>query len=173
MEKLEIEIAEIITEYRDRTGKQLTIGTTESATGGGIADRLTNTPGSSDYFKGSVVAYSDKVKIDILGVREETIENHGAVSSQTAIEMAQGGKSLLGVDICVSDTGIAGPSGGSSEKPVGLFYIGLAARDDKFSSSYVLQGNREENKRHAVEEALNILKQYLIQYLNKWEREQL
>ncbi len=173
MEKLEIEIAEIITEYRDRTGKQLTIGTTESATGGGIADRLTNTPGSSNYFKGSVVAYSDKVKIDILGVREETIENHGVVSSQTAIEMAQGGKRLLGVDVCVSDTGIAGPSGGSSEKPVGLFYIGLAARDDKFSRSYVFQGNREENKRRAAEEALNILKQYLIQYLNKWERDQL
>jgi len=167
MGKPEIEIAELIREYQASTGKLLTIGTAESATGGRIADKLTNVPGSSDYFKGSLVAYSNEIKINVLGVRRETIENYGAVSSQTAIEMAEGGKRLLDVDICLSDTGIAGPSGGSSEKPVGLFHIGLAAKGSGLSQKFVFHGNREKNKRDAAEAALNILKQYLIQCITK------
>ena len=162
MAELEAEIAQLIREYQAKTGKLLTIGTVESATGGRIADRITNVPGSSDYFKGSIVAYSNEVKINAIGVKKETIENYGAVSEQTAIEMAQGGRKLLGVDICVSDTGIAGPSGGSPEKPVGLFYLGLAAEDESLSQKHVFQGNRGENKRDAAEAALNILKQYLL-----------
>jgi len=167
MAKPEIEIAELIREYQAKTGKLLTIGTTESATGGRMADRLTNVPSSSDYFKGSVVAYSNEVKINILGVKDETIGNYGAVSSQTAIEMAQGGKRLLDVDICVSVTGIAGPSGATPEKPVGLFYIGLSAEGEKLSQKYVFQGSREENKRDAAEAMLNMLKQYLLQCISK------
>jgi PncC family amidohydrolase len=143
----------------------LTIGTVESATGGRIADRITNVPGSSDYFKGSVVAYSNEVKVALLGVKKATIENYGAVSEQTAREMAQGGRKLLNVDICVSDTGIAGPSGGTLEKPVGLFYLGLAARDESLIQKHAFPGNREENKRDAAEAALNMLKQYLLQCL--------
>ena len=162
MAELEAEIAQLIREYQAKTGKLLTIGTVESASGGRIADRITNVPGSSDYFKGSIVAYSNEVKINAIGVKKETIENYGAVSEQTAIEMAQGGRKLLGVDICVSDTGIAGPSGGSPEKPVGLFYLGLAAEDESLSQKHVFQGNRGENKRDAAEAALNILKQYLL-----------
>jgi len=127
MAELEAEIARLIREYQAETGKLLTIGTVESATGGRIADRITNIPGSSDYFKGSVVAYSNEVKIALLGVKKMTIESYGAVSEQTALEMAQGGRKVLDVDICVSDTGIAGPSGATAEKPVGLFYLGLAA----------------------------------------------
>src|SRR5512136_2169332 len=147
MANLEAEIGRLIREYQAKTGQWLTIGTVESATGGRIADRITNVAGSSDYFKGSVVAYSNEAKIALLGVERRTIENYGAVSEQTASEMARGGRKLLDVDICVSDTGIAGPSGGSHEKPVGLFYLGLAARDGRSSQRHVFLGNREENKR--------------------------
>ena len=163
MPELEAEIARLIREYQAKTGKSLTIGAVESATGGRIADRITNIPGSSDYFKGSVVAYSNEVKIALLGVKKATIENYGAVSEQTALEMAQGARKLLNVDICVSDTGIAGPAGATPEKPVGLFYLGLAARDASLSQKHIFPGNREENKRDAAEAALNMLKQYLLQ----------
>jgi PncC family amidohydrolase len=162
MAKLELEIAQLIREYQAKVGKPLTIATIESATGGKIADRLTDVPGSSDYFKGSVVAYSNEAKISILGVKKETIENYGAVSPQTALEMAQGGKRLLGVDICISDTGIAGPSGATPEKPVGLFYTGLAAEDTSLSQKHIFYGDRENNKGDAAEVALNMLKQHLL-----------
>jgi len=165
MAELEAEIAQVIREYQAQTGKLLAIGTVESATGGRIADRITNVPGSSDYFKGSVVAYSNEVKIALLGVKKATIENYGAVSEQTALEMARGGRKLLNVDICVSDTGVAGPSGGTLEKPVGLFYLGLAARDESLSQKHAFPGNREKNKQDAGEAALNMLKQYLLQCL--------
>ncbi|MFW6118518.1 MAG: CinA family protein [Chloroflexota bacterium] len=165
MAELEVQIARLIREYQAETGKLLTIGTVESATGGGIVDRITNVAGSSDYFKGSVVAYSNEVKITLLGVKKRTLENYGAVSEQTALEMARGGRKLLDVDVCVSDTGIAGPSGGSPEKPLGLFYLGLAARDESFSQKHIFPGNRDENKRDAAEAALNMLKQYLLQYI--------
>jgi PncC family amidohydrolase len=166
MAELEKEIARLIREYQAKTGKLLTIGTVESATGGRITDRITNVPGSSDYFKGSVVAYSNEIKIALLGVKKATIENYGAVSEQTALEMARGGRKLLDVDICVSDTGIAGPSGATSEKPVGLFYLGLAAEGENLSQKHVFPGDREGNKRDAAEAALNMLKQYLLQCLN-------
>jgi len=162
MAELEAEIGRLITEYQAKTGKLLTIATVESATGGRMADRITNVAGSSDYFKGSMVAYSNEVKIVLLGVKRKTIEDYGAVSEQTVLEMARGGRKLLDVDICVSDSGIAGPSGGSPEKPVGLFYLGLAARDASLSQKYVFLGNREENKRDAAEAALDMLKQYLL-----------
>jgi len=166
MAELEAEIARLVSEYQAKTGELLTIGAVESATGGRIADRITNVPGSSDYFKGSVVAYSNEVKIALPGVKKATLENYGAVSEQTALEMARGGKKLLNVDICVSDTGIAGPSGATPEKPVGLFYLGLAARDEGLSRKYAFPGNREENKRDAAEAALNMLKQHLLRCLN-------
>jgi len=134
----------------------------ESATGGRIADRITNVPGSSDYFKGSVVAYSNEVKIVLLGAKRKILENYGAVSEQTALEMARGGRKLLNVDICISDTGIAGPSGATPEKPVGLFYLGLAAMDESLCEKHAFSGNREQNKRDATEAALNMLKQYLM-----------
>ena len=87
------------------------------------------------------------------------------MSEQTALEMAQGGRKLLDVDICVSDTGIAGPSGDTPEKPVGLFYLGLVAKDQSLSQKHVFPGNREENKRDAAEAALNMLKQYLLRHI--------
>ncbi len=169
MAELEAEIARLIREYQAEIGKLLTIGTVESATGGRIADRITNVPGSSDYFKGSVVAYSNKVKMALLGVKRVTIENYGAVSEQTALEMAQGGRRLLDVDICISDTGIAGPSGATPEKPTGLFYFGLAAEDETLSEKHVFRENREGNKRDAAEAALKMLKQYLLRGISKPE----
>jgi PncC family amidohydrolase len=163
MAELEAEIARLIREYQAETGKSLTIGTVESATGGGIADRITNVPGSSDYFKGSVVAYSHEMKTAVVGVKKATLESHGTVSEQTALEMARGGKRLLDVDICVSDTGIAGPAGSTASKPVGLFYLGLAAEDTSFSQTHVFPGDREGNKRDAAEAALDMLRQYLAE----------
>jgi PncC family amidohydrolase len=169
MAELEEEIARLIREYQAKTGRLLTIGTVESATGGRVADRITNVAGSSAYFKGSVVAYGNEVKSALLGVKSKTLETYGAVSRRTALEMARGGRKLLDVDICVSDTGIAGPSGATPEKPVGLFYIGLAARDACLSQKYAFPGNREENKQDAAEAALRMLKQYLLRRLNAEE----
>ena len=165
MAKPEVEIAQLLARYRIQTGRSLSIGTAESATGGRVADRLTDVPGSSDYFWGSVVAYSNEAKINVLGVNPATIEAYGSVSEQTAREMAEGGRRVLGVDICIADTGIAGPSGGSLGKPVGLFYLGLVAREGSLSQEHLFQGGREENKRDVAEEMLNMLKQYLLQFI--------
>ncbi len=142
--------------------KGLTLGVVESATGGLISHLLTNVPGSSDYYKGSVTAYSNEIKIEVVGVKEETINKYGAVSHQVAEEMAQGGKKILGADICLADTGIAGPTGATPGKPVGLFYIGLSHQSGTYSQKHNFPGNREQNKRNAAETALDWLKEYLI-----------
>ncbi len=140
----------------------LTLGIAESATGGLISHLITNIPGSSDYYKGSVTAYSNEAKIKVVGVKEDTINKHGAVSYQVAEEMAQGGRKILAADICLADTGIAGPSGATPGKPVGLFYIGLAHQAGTYSQKYYFQGNREQNKLDAAEAALAWLEEYLM-----------
>src|SRR5512137_2382927 len=104
----------------------LTLGTVESATGGLIASLIVAVPGSSHYFLGSIVSYSNQVKMRLAGVKEDTLAKHGAVSAEAAEEMAAGGRAALGVDICLSDTGIAGPHGATPGKPIGLFYLGLS-----------------------------------------------
>jgi len=142
--------------------KGLTLGVVESASGGLISHLITNIPGSSDYYKGSVTAYSNEVKIKVVGVKEDTINKYGAVSHQVAEEMAQGGRKILATDICLADTGIAGPSGATPGKPVGLFYIGLSHQAGTYSQKHYFQGNREQNKRQAIEAALGWLKEYLI-----------
>ncbi|MFC1966698.1 CinA family protein [Chloroflexota bacterium] len=141
--------------------KGLTLGLVESATGGLISHLVTNVPGSSDYYKGSVTAYSNEVKIGVVGVRDESIKRYGAVSSQVAEEMAQGGRKILGADICLVDTGVAGPGGATQGKPVGLFYIGLSHETGTYSQKHIFRGNREQNKRLAAEAALSWLKEYL------------
>jgi len=141
--------------------KGLTLGVVESATGGLISHLITNAPGSSDYYKGSVTAYSNETKIRVVGVKEATIDQYGAVSSQVAEEMAAGARKLLAVDICLADTGIAGPGGSTSDKPVGLFYIGLACGTGTYNHQHVFPGKREQNKLSAAEAALNWLKEYL------------
>ncbi|MCD6568137.1 MAG: CinA family protein [Dehalococcoidia bacterium] len=164
MVEMEKEIARLIVDYQAKKGKLLTIGTVESATGGRVADRITGVPGSSDYFKGSIIAYSNEAKINIVGVKRETLNTCGAVSPETALEMASGGKELLGVDICISDTGIAGPSGDTPGKPLGLFYFGIASEAGCRSEKHIFSGNREENKRDAATTSLDMLKQHLLKY---------
>jgi nicotinamide-nucleotide amidase len=167
MTALQDEIAQLLREYQAKTGKLLTIGTVESATGGRISDKITNVPGSSDYYKGSVVSYSNEAKTEIVGVKKQTLKKHGAVSSETAVEMAKGGRKLLNVDICISDTGIAGPTGDTPGKPVGLFYLGLSAKDTAMAKEHNFQGNREQNKQKAAETALSLLKEYLQNRLSE------
>jgi nicotinamide-nucleotide amidase len=140
----------------------LTLGIVESATGGLISHLITNVPGSSEYYDGSITAYSNEVKIEIVGVKADTINKNGAVSHQVAEEMASGGRRVLASDICLADTGIAGPEGATLEKPVGLFYIGLSYRGGTYSQKHVFQGNREQNKRQAAGAALDWLREYLM-----------
>ena len=155
MNSLEQEVGNLLRQ------KGLTLGVVESASGGLISHLITNVPGSSDYYKGSVTAYSNEAKIKVVGVKEDTINKYGAVSHQVAEEMARGGKKILGVDICLADTGIAGPSGATQEKPPGLFYIGLSSPAGAYSQKHNFPGNREQNKRDAAEAALSWLKEYL------------
>ena len=161
MAQIQQQISKLIRSYHAKAGKLLTIGTVESASGGRIGDKITNVPGSSDYYKGSVVSYSNDVKIGVVGVKEETIRKHGAVSSETAIEMARSGRKLLKVDICIADTGIAGPAGATPGKPSGLFYIALSAEDITLIQEHHFQGSRESNKQKATEASLVLLKEYL------------
>jgi len=142
--------------------KGLTLGVVESATGGLISHRITNIAGSSDYYKGSVTAYSNEIKVGVVGVKAETIKKYGAVSADTAAEMAIGGRKLLNVDICVADTGIAGPSGATPDKPVGLFFLGLSHQGGTYSRKHIFSGNREQNKQSAADAALNWVREYLL-----------
>ena len=143
------------------SNKRMTLGVIESATGGLISHRITNVAGSSDYYKGSITAYSNEIKNRIVGVKAETLEIYGSVSARTAEELASGGKRVLEVDICIADTGIAGPGGATPDKPVGLFYIGLSHKNTTFNRNHIFTGDREQNKKEAAETALQILKEYL------------
>ena len=139
----------------------LTLATAESCTGGLVAHRLTNVPGSSAYFVGGVVAYSNRIKEEMLGVRHETLLTHGAVSEETAREMAQGARRRFGTDLAVAITGIAGPTGGAPDKPVGLTYIALAAVDTERCERRIWSGTRLENKERSAEAALQLALDYL------------
>lgn len=138
-----------------------TLATAESCTGGLVADRLTNIPGSSDYFVGGIVAYANSVKIHTLGVSGETIERHGAVSRETVLKMARGARAVLQADIAVSVSGIAGPGGEQPGKPVGTTWIGLAAADGAWARLFTWNGNRVQNKTYSAEAVLQMLYDYL------------
>jgi len=140
----------------------LTIAVAESATGGLVSHLITDVPGSSDYFKGSVVAYDNEIKVRVLGVGRETLERYGAVSYQTADEMADGVRKLMNADIGLSTTGIAGPAGATAGKPVGLFYIGISSALGTRSVEHVFSGDRLQNKESAAEAALIMLKEHLV-----------
>ena len=131
----------------------LMLALAESCTGGLVADRVTDVPGSSDYFLGSAVTYAYSAKKAILGVREETLAEHGAVSPQTAQEMAQGARRLFGADVALSVTGIAGPTGGLPGKPVGLVYLHLSAPDAEIGERHSWRSDRIGNKRLSAEAA--------------------
>ena len=141
--------------------RKLSLSVAESCTGGLIASRLTDVPGSSAYFIGGVVAYAYEVKERILGVSHHTLYDHGAVSEPTAREMAHGVRRALGTDIGVSVTGIAGPGGGLPGKPVGLTWIALSARDADQAREFTWSGTRTANKAQSAEAALRLLLDYL------------
>lgn len=133
----------------------------ESCTGGLLSSRITDVPGSSEYFLGSVVAYAYETKVTLLGVSWDTLNTKGAVSRETVLDMARGVRHLMKADISMSVSGIAGPGGGTPEKPVGTIWIGLIAKDGEWAQLFQFSGNREENKVFAVEAALKLLLDYL------------
>lgn len=135
----------------------LTCATAESCTGGGVGAALTAVPGSSAVFAGGVISYSNEVKHEVLGVPSETLAAVGAVSAETAAAMAEGARRLLKVDCAVSVTGIAGPGGGSPEKPVGLVWFGLATAQGSRSERCLFRGGRDEVRAQAVMHALGML----------------
>jgi competence/damage-inducible protein CinA-like protein len=141
----------------------LTLATAESCTGGMVAQRLTSVPGSSRVFLGAIVAYADEVKAAELGVPREVLERHGAVSAETAAAMAAGARERLGADVAVAVTGIAGPDGGSEEKPVGLVYLRAESPAGSRGAEFVFPGDREGIRRRAAVTALHLVRRLLTQ----------
>jgi PncC family amidohydrolase len=152
---LEVVVGQALLEHH------LTVAVAESCTGGLIGHRLTNVPGSSTYFLGGIISYAYDAKERLLGVSHDTLYNYGAVSEQTAREMARGARRALGADVAVSVTGIAGPGGAMPGKPVGLTWIGLSAREAEEARHYIWSGDREANKAQSAEAALAMLAAYL------------
>ena len=151
---------EIMDEFKKRG---LSVSTAESCTGGLVSHRITNVSGSSDYYKGGVIAYANEVKEKVLHVAEKTLEEKGAVSAECALEMAEGVRKLLDTDIGIAITGIAGPTGGTPDKPVGLVYIALATKGYVYHEKYIFHGDRGENKHEAADAALEIIKMHVQQ----------
>lgn len=143
--------------------KKLTITTAESCTGGLLSHILTGVSGSSSYFLGGVVAYSNRIKQEILGVKAKTLNEFGAVSSETALEMANGAREKFRSDIGLSTTGIAGPTGGTPAKPVGLVWIGISTPEKTWTFKYLFDGDRQQVKANTVEELLILLLNHLKQ----------
>ncbi len=141
--------------------RSLTLAVAESCTGGLLSHRITNVPGSSDYYLGSVTAYANVVKARVLAVPRDILEAYGAVSQETALAMARGACRLLGADLALSVTGIAGPGGGTPAKPVGLTYIALAAPDGEWVEEHRWTGDRSANKAASASAALALLRWYL------------
>jgi len=145
----------------DLKSRGLTLGVVESATGGLISHIITDVPGSSEVFKGAIVAYSNELKLKLVGVQVETLHKYGSVSSQVAEQMAEGGLNLLKVDICIADTGIAGPGGGTGEKPVGLVWVAMASDKGACSRQYIFNYTRVINKQKFALTALGMVEEYL------------
>ena len=147
---LEMAVADLLKQ------NHLTMCTAESCTGGMIAARMVNVPGVSGVFMEGMVTYSNEAKMRLLGVREDTLKAYGAVSEETAREMAEGGVNTSGTDLCVATTGIAGPDGGTDEKPVGLVYMACCLRGKTCVRRYQFKGNREKVREQAMMKALDL-----------------
>lgn len=146
----------------NRAGKALnargwTLAVAESCTGGLIGHLITQVPGSSEYFLGGVISYSDRIKMELLGVAKSTLVGEGAVSEETARQMALGVRARLGASLGLAATGIAGPGGGSDEKPVGLTWLAAATPNQERAERFVFDGTRQEVKEQAAQEALRLL----------------
>lgn len=139
------------------SAKGLTCATAESCTGGGVGSAITSVAGSSAVFLGGVISYSNEVKADVLGVSRDSLASVGAVSSEVAAQMATGARRVIGSDLAVSLTGIAGPGGGSAEKPVGLVWFGLATSKGVTTQSRIFPGDRAAIRSAAIAHALGLL----------------
>jgi PncC family amidohydrolase len=148
---LEAQIGELL------QARGLKLALAESCTGGLVGNRITDVPGSSGYFLGGVLAYAYEAKVNLLGVQWETLNSKGAVSREIVIEMAHGARNALNADIAVSVSGIAGPGGGTPEKPVGTTWIGLVTNEGEWARVFQFSGDRVQNKSHAAEAALQML----------------
>ena len=150
------------TPLEERVGESLresggTVATAESCSGGLISHLITNVPGSSAYFMGGAVTYSNEAKVHVLGVDERSLEEHGAVSEQVAREMAEGAQERFAADYAVACTGVAGPTGGTKDKPVGTVYIAVAAPGGTRVDRCHFEGNRERIKQQTADRALTLL----------------
>jgi PncC family amidohydrolase len=152
---LEVLIGELLRE------RGLKLSTAESCTGGLVGDRITNVPGSSDYYLGGVVAYAYEAKVALLGVSWETLRTYGAVSRETVIEMSRGARNALGADVAVSTSGIAGPGGGLPDKPVGTTWLGLSSPEGDWARLHCFHGDRTRNKAGSADAALQFVLDYL------------
>ena len=155
---IEKEIAELL------TAKGLTLAVAEACTAGRLGHLLTSVSGSSAYFSGGILAYAQSVKRDVLGVPRELLEAEGAVNDGTALAMAQRVREVCSTDVGLSTTGIAGPTGGTAQKPVGLFYVALSSQQGYQMCRRLLftNGDRESNRERAAQGALALLKEYLV-----------
>lgn len=172
IEKLKPIIAQNLFGYNDETlagvtGKLLekaglTLAVAESCTGGNIAHLFTSNAGCSAYFKGGVVAYSNEVKNSVLGVQQKSLDEHGAVSKEVALEMAQGAQKALNADYAIATTGIAGPDGGTEEKPVGTVWIAVISKQNIKLERYTFAHNRERNILRSSQTAINMLRQLIL-----------
>ncbi len=158
---LEQAIAELLKEHH------LTITTAESCTGGLLAGRLVNVSGISENFKEGYITYSNEAKEKLLGVSHNTLKNHGAVSPETAEEMARGGRKAAGADICVAVTGIAGPEGGTAEKPAGLVYISCCCKGTVYTEKNLFSGSRSKIREYSVASALTLLRKAILNEVKK------
>jgi PncC family amidohydrolase len=152
---LEVIVGELLLE------KGLWLATAESCTGGLVGHLITNVSGSSNYYRGGVVSYANEAKMHLLGVRPETLEKFGAVSEQTVLEMARGVRKALQADIGISVSGIAGPTGGTPEKPVGTVWIGLSAPNGELVNHHLWTGDRLSIKEQSAQAALRLVVDYL------------
>ena len=158
---IEKRIAELLTQLG------YCIGVAESCTGGLVGHIITNTPGASQYFSGGIIAYSNDVKQRVLGVRADTLANYGAVSSETVLEMATGIRRLLSTDIGLAISGIAGPGGGTLDKPVGMVCIGIDTDGYSNAETFYWSGERESIKWQASHQVLKMLAVYLEGLCNR------
>ena len=157
---MEVELGKILTE------KNLTISCAESCTGGLLTSRLTDVAGSSAYVQGSIVSYSNEIKNSVLNVKAETLKNFGAVSEQTARQMSNNVRELFKTDIGVGITGIAGPGGGSAEKPVGTVYISVSNSDKTFVKRFNFGGSRIEIKNQSCDAAIKMVMEVIENNFN-------
>ena len=155
MKRLAEELGKLLLE------KGLTLSTAESCTGGGIASVITSISGSSEYFKGGIVAYANEVKTALLGVSETTLEKHGAVSEETVLEMAKGAMKSMKTSCAIATSGIAGPGGGTPTKPVGTIWIAGACYDKIVTKKLQGDNGREKNTKNSIEKALSLLIEHL------------